>query len=105
MCAEQWRCLEVSTGGQIQVIQNHLPPNANFSSDFALFILKILEDLNLLKNIQKIFFKIRNFGGCSNRGTRPQVATAMVLSSCVPYHRPIFGRWGEQRICQLKSCW
>ena len=32
-------------GGRVQVSQNHLPPNSNFSSDFAHFISEILENL------------------------------------------------------------
>ena len=50
-------------GGQIRVNQNHLPPNSNFSSDFGHFILKILEDLKIFTNMNKSFFKNRNFWG------------------------------------------
>ena len=32
-------------GGRIQVSQNHLSQNSDFSSDFARFILKLLEEL------------------------------------------------------------
>ena len=34
--------------GQIQVSQNHVPQNSNFFSDFAHFILEILENLEIL---------------------------------------------------------
>ena len=33
-------------GGRIQVSQNHLPPNSDFSPDFAHFVSQILENLN-----------------------------------------------------------
>ena len=47
--------------GRIQVSRNHLPPNSDFSSDFAHFILEISEDLKEIANIKKIFFKNRDF--------------------------------------------
>ena len=50
-------------GGQIQVSQNHLPPNSDFSSDFTYFISKIPENLNISVNIQKIVFKNLDFWG------------------------------------------
>ena len=90
----QGRRHEVSTGGgdrfrlggQIQVSQNHLPPNSDFSSDFAHFILEIPENPNFSVNIQKIFFKNCDFWGghpprILNRGDMyppsPPVATPM----------------------------
>ena len=48
-------------GGRIQVSQNHLPPNSDFSSDFAQFILEILENPKLLAKIR--FFLNRDFWG------------------------------------------
>ena len=47
----------IPSGGRIQVSQNHVPPNSDLSSDFANFILEILENLKILTNIQKISFK------------------------------------------------
>ena len=60
-------------GGRIQVSQNHLPPNSDFSSDFAYFILDILENPKVLAKIPKIVFKKPWFQGetspvISNRG-------------------------------------
>ena len=66
-------------GGRIQVSQNHLLPNSDFSSGFGHFILDILENLTILTKIQKIFFKIAISGdipGISNR------------EGCVP-HTPV----------------
>ena len=50
-------------GERIQVNQNHLPPNSDFSSDFGHFILGTLENLKVLTNIQKLVFKNREFWG------------------------------------------
>ena len=50
-------------GGRIQVVQNHVPPNSDFSSDFALFILEILKNIKIWAYIQKCFFKNRDFWG------------------------------------------
>ena len=36
-------------GGRNQVSQNHLPLNSDFSSDFAYFVLEILENLSFSK--------------------------------------------------------
>ena len=75
------------TGGQIQVSQSHLPPNSDFSSDFAHFISEIPENPNFSVNIQKVFFKNRYFwGGHPSRNYEPgehvppipPVATPMV---------------------------
>ena len=43
----------IPTGGQIQVSQNPLPLNSDFSSDFGHLILEILKSL---KNLAKVFF-------------------------------------------------
>ena len=59
-------------GGRIQVSQNHLPPNSDFSSDFAHFISEIPENPNFSVNIQKIFLKNRDFWrGASPRNSEP----------------------------------
>ena len=50
-------------GGRIQVSQNHLPPNSDFSSDFGNFSLEIFETLKVLTNLQNFFLKSRYFGG------------------------------------------
>ena len=49
--------------GRIPVIQNLLPPYSDFSSNLAHFILKILENMKILANIQKILFNSRDFWG------------------------------------------
>ena len=49
--------------GRTQVSQNQLSPNSDLSSDFAHFILKILENLKILASIQKIFIENRDLWG------------------------------------------
>ena len=53
-------------GGQIQVGQNHLPPNSYFSSNFAHFILEILKNLKIFTDIHQFSLKIHP-GGISPR--------------------------------------
>ena len=92
-------------GGRIQVIQNHLPPNSDFSWDFAHFISEIPENPNFSVNIQKIFLKNRDFWGDIppefwTGGTCPPippVATPMmnivpVGAGCVLVHY-VLNRW------------
>ena len=66
----QGRRHEFSNGGtnpdwgrRIQVSRNHPPPNSDFFSGFAHFILEILENLKVSANIPKIFCKKRDFWG------------------------------------------
>ena len=54
-------------GGRIQVSQNHLPPNSNFSSDFTHFILEILENPKNGKNSKKKSLKPLFIGGHPSR--------------------------------------
>ena len=60
-------------GGRIHVSENHLPPNSDFSSDFAHFVLKILKNLEILVSVQEFFLKNCDFRwghppGILNRG-------------------------------------
>ena len=74
-------------GGRIQVNENHLPPNSDFSSDFGHIILEISENLKILTNKLKIFTKNRDFWGISPRnfepgGTRPRHLPQWRRPSC-----------------------
>ena len=53
----------IQTGGWIQASQSHLPTNSDFSWKFAHLVLKILENLQILANIQKLSLKTRDFNG------------------------------------------
>ena len=66
----------IQTGGQIQVSQNHLPPNSDFYSDFAHFILEILGNINFWLVFRKKSLKIKISGGMSSRNSE--------LGGCVP---------------------
>ena len=50
-------------GRRIQVIQNHLPPNSDLSSDFAHFSLEALKNLFFWYIFREISFKNRDFWG------------------------------------------
>ena len=72
-----------------------LPPNSYFSSDFAHFILEILNNLKILAYVQNYFFKKHDFWGYPpgilNRGgdtSPPPVATPMRL---------IIGYWLQKK--------
>ena len=58
-----WLGGRILTGGRIQVSQNHLLPNSDFSLDFAHLIWEILENPKVLAKIPKIVFKNRDFWG------------------------------------------
>ena len=58
-----WEGGLIPTGGRIQLSQNHLPQNFDFSSNFAHFILKILENLKMLANIKEKTIENRDFCG------------------------------------------
>ena len=59
-------------GGRIQVSQNHLLPNSDFSFDFAHFILERMENPKVLANIpKKIPYKPRFLGRTSPRNFEP----------------------------------
>ena len=79
-------------GGRIQVSQNHLPPNSDFSSVFAHFVWEILENPKVLANIPKIFFKNRDFWGdippgFSNRGGHvPRFPPGGAAHACLYIH-------------------
>ena len=66
-------------GEQIQVSQNHLPPNSDFSSEFDHSIWELLENLKVLANIQGKTLKIAISGGTSprisNRGSPPPLGS------------------------------
>ena len=67
-----WAGRPIPTSEPIQVSQNRLRPNSEFSSNFANFILKILENLKFLANIPKISFKNRDFRGTFPRNFEPR---------------------------------
>ena len=76
--------------GRILVSQSHLPPNSDFSSDFAHFHSEIPENPNFSVNIQKIFLKNRDLWGdippgILDRGdmspASPPVATPMCITT------------------------
>ena len=53
----------ILTGGWMQVSQNYLPPNSDFSLDLAHFILKILENPKVYQIFRKFSLKTAISGG------------------------------------------
>ena len=75
-------------------------PNSDFSSDFAHFILEVLENPKVLAKIPKIFFKTRDFWG----DIPPEFRTGGDTSPASP---PVAPPVGENRklfcVCPISS--